>query len=262
MDALKAQHDLKQSIRRGDPTIGLFIRTPALQAVEIHADSGLDFVVLDAEHAAFGTNDLDRCILAGRSVGLPVLVRLRDPSPAAILQVLDMGAAGLILPHVGSTSYARIALEACRYDKGSRGFSGQTRAASYGATPAVDYRKRSDESIIVIAQIEDEEGYANVAELAALDELDALFVGRADLAVSLGADGIEYESIVEATRKILAAGKKTGMTTGIFLSNTDGIDSFESQGASLFVIGTDQSLLINAAKSITSEFRRVTGGSS
>ena len=138
MDALNAQHDLKQSIRRGDPTIGLFIRTPALQSIEIHANSGLDFVVLDAEHAAFGTGDLDRCILAGRSIDLPVLVRLRDPSQAAILQVLDMGAAGIMLPHVGSTSYARIALEACRYDKGSRGFSGQTRAASYGVTPAAD----------------------------------------------------------------------------------------------------------------------------
>ena len=89
-----------------------------------------------------------------------------------------------------------------------------------------------------------------------------MFVGRADLAVSLGAHGIEDETIVEATRKILAAGKKTGMTTGIFLSNTDGIDSFKNQGASLFIIGTDQSLLINAAKSITSEFRRVTGARS
>jgi 2-keto-3-deoxy-L-rhamnonate aldolase RhmA len=259
MDALKAQHELKQAIRQGKPTLGLFIRTPALQAVEIHADSGLDFVVLDAEHAAFGTSEMDRCILAGRSVGLPVLVRLRDPNPAAILQVLDMGAAGIILPHVGSTNAAKIALEACRYDKGSRGFSGQTRAAKYGAIPAADYRKKSDESIIVIAQIEDEEGYANVAELAALDELDALFIGRADLAVSLGAGSIDDDSIVTATSKILAAGKKTGMTTGIFLPTTKDIAKFQAQGASMFAIATDQSLLIDAATAVAAEFRSVTG---
>lgn len=259
MDALKAQRKLKQSIREGKPTLGLFIRTPALQAVEIHAESGLDFVVLDAEHAAFGTSELDRCILAGRSVGLPVLVRLRDPHPAAILQVLDMGAAGIILPHVGSTNAARIALEACRYEKGSRGYSGQTRAAKYCAIPAADYRKASDESIIVIAQIEDEEGYDDVAELAALDELDALFIGRADLAVSLGADSIDDESIVTATSKILAAGKKTGMTTGIFLPTTKDIAKFQAQGASLFAIATDQSLLIDAATAVAAEFRSVTG---
>jgi 2-keto-3-deoxy-L-rhamnonate aldolase RhmA len=262
MNALSAQHDLKQSIRRGDPTIGLFIRTPALQSVEIHANSGLDFVVLDAEHAAFGTGDLDRCILAGRSIDLPVLVRLRDPTPAAILQVLDMGAAGIILPHVGMAITARIALEACRYDNGSRGFSGQTRAAGYGDIAGSEYRKKSDESIIVIAQIEDEEGFSNVAELAALDELDALFVGRADLAVSLGADNIDDDMIVEATRKILAAGKKSGMTTGIFLNSPDDVENYQQQGASLFIIATDQSLLIDAARSVTTEFRRVTGETS
>ena len=69
-------------------------------------------------------------------------------------------------------------------------------ASWYGTIPASEYRNASDESIIVIAQIEDEEGYANVAELAALHELDALFVGRADLAVSLGVDSIDDDAIV------------------------------------------------------------------
>lgn len=259
MNALNKQRALKEAIREGKPTLGLFVRIPALQAVEMHAASGVDFIALDAEHAAFGTNDLDRCILAGRSVGIPVLVRLRDPQPAAILQVLDMGAAGIILPHVGSTNEARIALEACRYDKGSRGFSGQTRSANYGASAAIEYRKESDESIIVIAQIEDEEGFTNVAELAALDELDALFVGRADLAVSLGADGIDDDAIIAATGKILAAGKKTGMTTGIFLPDTQDIGKFQKLGASLFMIATDQSLLMDAAAAVADEFRRVAG---
>ena len=259
MNALKAQLKLKTAIRDREPVLGLFIRIPAVQTIEIHADSGLDFVVLDAEHAAFGTSALDHCILAGRSIGLPVLVRLRDPRPEAILQVLDMGAAGIILPHVDSTITARVALEACKYDKGSRGFSGQTRAAAYGAIPATEYRRASDDSIIVIAQIEDEEGYANVAELAALHDLDALFVGRADLAVSLGADSIDDDSVVAATSKILAAGKKTGMTTGIFLPTNSDLAHFQEQGASLFTISTDQSLLKDSAAQMSAEFRAVTG---
>ena len=259
MDALRIQLELKQAIREGHPVLGLFVRTPALQVVELLGNSGLDFVALDAEHASFGTSGLDRCILAGRSVGMPVLVRLRDPQPAAILQVLDMGAAGIIVPHVGSANAAKIVLEACRYEKGSRGFSGQHRAANYGAMDGQKYRKSSDESVIVIAQIEDEEGFANVAELAAMRELDALFVGRADLAVSIGASGITDEPVITATSRIIHAGKKTGMTTGVFLPTTAEIGEFREQGASLFIISTDHGLLVNAAKAMTSEFRRATG---
>jgi 2-keto-3-deoxy-L-rhamnonate aldolase RhmA len=258
-NALSKQLELKTAIRDGKPTLGLFVRTPALQIIEALGVTGLDFIVLDAEHAAFGIGELDRCILAARSVAMPVIVRLGDPRPAAILQVLDMGAAGIIVPHVGTTNAARIALEACRYKNGSRGFSGQHRAASHGAIAAAEYRKASDESVIVIAQIEDEEGYANVAELAAMTDLDALLVGRADLAVSLGNGDIEEEAIVTATERILAAGKKTGMTTSIFLSSASEISRFREQGASLFFIGTDQSLLIGAAQQVVSEFANTTG---
>ncbi len=229
MGALSAQRDLKNAIRQGKPTLGLFVRIPALQVVEALANSGFDFIVLDAGHAAFGTSELDRCILAGRAVGMPVLVRLRGRQPAAILQVLDMGAAGIIVPHVDSVKAATTVLEACRYQNGCRGFSGQHRAAGYGATPAGEYRKASDESVIVIAQIEDRAGYANVTDIADVNELDALFIGRADLAVSLDSIDIDDISVVTATSSILAAGKKAGMTTGIFLPTTKGSKSFTAR---------------------------------
>lgn len=257
MDALSAQRELKKAIRQGKPTLGLFVRTPALQVVEALSNSGFDFIALDAEHAAFGTSELDRCIFAGRAVGMPVLVRLRGRQPAAILQVLDMGAAGIILPHVDSVKAATTALEACRYQNGCRGFSGQHRAAGYGATPAGEYRKASDESVIVIAQIEDRAGYANVTDIADVNELDALFIGRADLAVSLGSTDIDDNDVVSATNSILAAGKKAGKTTGIFLPTTKEIKDFHGKGASLFIIATDQSLLINAAINVVQEFNSI-----
>ena len=258
MNTLKTQRQLKESIRAGNPTLGLFVRTPALQVVEALGQSGVDFVVLDAEHAPFDIAALDRCILAGRSVGMPVLVRLGNPLAANIQQVLDMGAAGIIVPHVGSANAARAAIQACRYDNGSRGFSGQHRAAGYGAIRGADYRKASDAAVIVIAQIEDAQGHANIAEIAGVEELDAVFVGRADLAVSMGRDDIDDAAIVAATDSILSAGKITGMTTGIFLPTPQEIGKFRDQGASLFMIATDQSLLVGAARSVADEFTSVT----
>ncbi len=109
MDALTIQRQFKDAIRSGQPTLGIFVRTPAVQVVEALGHCGVDFIVLDAEHAPFGVAELDVCILAGRSVGIPVLVRLGDPRPANILQVLDLGAAGIIVPHVGSAKTAKAA---------------------------------------------------------------------------------------------------------------------------------------------------------
>jgi 2-keto-3-deoxy-L-rhamnonate aldolase RhmA len=254
LDALTRHRELKEAIRNGQATLGIFVRTPAVQIVETLGHSGTDFVVLDAEHAPFGASELDHCILAGRSVGLPVLVRLGDPSPAAILQVLDMGAAGIVVPHVVSAAMARDVVDACRYRGGSRGFSGQHRAASYGAIPGAEYRQASDASVIVIAQIEDADGLGRIDEIVAVSELDAVLVGRADLAVSLGCDSVNDSQVVDATNTILASSRKSGMTTSIFLPEANGIETFRHDGVSLFFIATDQSLLIAAARNVVDEF--------
>jgi len=261
MDALRIHRQLKGTIRAGQPTFGIFVRTPAIQVIECLGQSGADFVVLDAEHAPFGVTELDHCILAGRSVGMPVLVRLGDPQPANILQVLDMGAAGIVVPHVGAASTARAAIEACHYKNGSRGFSGQHRAAGFGALPGARFRRASDASVIVIAQIEDTDGHVNIGEIAAVDELDAVFVGRADLAVSMGCDDNQAPAVVAATDDIIKISNKVGMTSGIFLSSAKDIRKFREQGVSLIAVGTDQSLLIGAARNIADEFRNVAGPS-
>jgi 2-keto-3-deoxy-L-rhamnonate aldolase RhmA len=261
LSALPIQRELKTAIRSGVPRLGIFVRTPAVQTVETLARSGADFLVLDAEHAPFGVTELDHCILAGRSVGIPILVRLADARPDKILQVLDMGAAGIIVPHVGSAKSVHATIDACLYDKGSRGFSGQHRAAEYGAMPGTRYRKASDESVITIAQIEDASGLENINEIAAVDDLDAVLVGRADLAVSLGCDDVLDSEVVAATDTILDAGRSAGKTTGIFLPVPQGIDAFRKRGVSLFFIATDQSLLIDAAVHVSRQFRKATGRS-
>ena len=254
MKALHKQRQLKGAIRNGDATLGFFVRIPAVQVIESLAQVGADFVVLDAEHAPFGVNDLDHCILAARSVDLPVLVRLGNPSVTNILQVLDMGAAGIVVPHIGSAESAAAAVRATRYSGGSRGFSGQHRAAGYGEISATEYRKASDASVIVIAQIEDMNGHENIADICAVEELDAVFVGRADLTVSMGCDGIGDPPVAAATDEILATAGQAKKTSGIFLPTATEVQAFRDRGVSLFVIGTDQSLLVAAAKSVVSAF--------
>ncbi len=257
MDVFTLQSDLKESIRSGQPTLGLIVKLPSMQVVETLAGIGFDFVILDAEHAPFGTADLDRCILAGRSVDLPVLVRLREATPAAILQVLDLGAAGIIAPHLHTAEQAHDIVAATRYEGGTRGFSGVHRAAAYGAIPADEFTSASDNTTIVIAQIEDAQGLENIEAIAAVDELDAVFVGRADLAVSLGAKTIKDAVVSQAVDKTLAACQQNGMSAGIFLPAVNETESFRAMGANLFIVSTDQALLIDAASSLAVDFKRL-----
>lgn len=255
MTVFSQQLALKESVRKGSPVLGLFIKIPAIQVVESLAMSGLDFIVLDAEHAAFGSSELDRCILAGRSVGLPVLVRLRESTPAAILQALDMGAAGVVVPHITSAEQAETLVAATRYEGGTRGFSGMHRAAGYGASSADEFKAASDASTLVIAQIEDSAGVENIAEISAVDGIDALLIGPADLTVSLGVNKASDPMVQHAIDTILAAAKNSGMRSGIFLSGTEQASTYRDKGASFFIIATDLSLLVNAAKGIAEKFK-------
>lgn len=261
MTAFPQHLALKESLGKGSPVLGLFIKIPAIQVVESLAMAGLDFIVLDAEHAAFGSSELDRCILAGRSVNLPVLVRLRESTPAAILQALDMGAAGVVVPHITSAGQAETIVAATRYEGGTRGFSGMHRAAGYGAISASDFKAASDASTLVIAQIEDSAGVENIAAISAVDGIDALLIGPADLAVSLGVNSPGDPAAQRAIDIILAAATKAGMRSGIFLPSTEHTSAYRDKGASFFIIATDQSLLVNAASEIAREFKSSGGDS-
>ncbi|HSW22287.1 MAG TPA: aldolase/citrate lyase family protein, partial [Burkholderiaceae bacterium] len=173
-------------MRAGEPLIGSFVKTPSHAVVEVMALAGFDFVVLDAEHAPFDRDALDRCLLAARAACLPALVRLCDREPATALDALDLGAAGVLAPHVCSVDDARRVHAACRYANGSRGFSNSPRAGDYGGIGMAELVARADDQTAVLCQIEDREAVERVEDIATFDGIDCLFIGRADLALSYG----------------------------------------------------------------------------
>ena len=100
MDALARRLELKRKINGGEPTVGLFIKIASAHVVEMLGSVGIDFVVLDAEHAPFSIDTINNCIMAGRCAGVEVLVRVSSLRSTEIQAVLDMGAAGVVVPHI------------------------------------------------------------------------------------------------------------------------------------------------------------------
>ena len=244
-------NSFRQRVRERERLVGTFLKTPAYQVVEVLGTTDLDFLVIDAEHAPFDRAALDVCILAGCAASLPMLVRIPNNAADTILNVLDLGATGVLVPHARSEQGVREVLAASRYRTGSRGFSNSPRAGRYGRIGMAELIERADHEVTVICQIEDRDAVENIENLAAIEEVDCLFIGRADLAVSYGVTDINDPLVANAVERVCAACRDAKMAVGMFVSDARDCSRFENLGISLFVVGSDQSLLYAQAALVT-----------
>jgi 2-keto-3-deoxy-L-rhamnonate aldolase RhmA len=237
--------------------IGSFVKTAAPQMIEIGALAGLDFVVLDSEHAPFSPADLDRGVLAGKAAGIAVVVRVPDYAGPWIQQALDIGADGVLVPHVSSADIAVTVVRAARFAAGARGFSNSPRTGGYGSTSMKEMIHCEDERVAVIVQIEDRGGVEDIRRIVNVSGVDALFLGRADLAVSYGASGPEDPKIAALAASVSALAADRGCACGTFIANSDSVDTELASGTTFFVIGSDQSVLRSGWLSSVSTFREL-----
>lgn len=234
--------------------LGTFLKTPSPILAEVLAKTALDVFCIDAEHAPFGRLEQDLCISAFRALDAPTLVRVPSDSPHDIRNALDSGATGVLVPHVTSAAQAQRIVKAAHFGDGGRGYAGSTRAAGFTTTPKSRYLSDSREQTTIVLQIEDLDALDNVADIASVDGVDALFVGRADLAVAMNKPA-SNDAVVAEVRRICEASKKAGMTVGMFTPDLAELPEWLDLGASLFLLGSDQGLLLEGAQQMSNHFR-------
>jgi len=244
----------KQRIAGHEPMLGTFVKTPHPHIVEVLASTGLDCLCLDAEHAPFDRRDLDLCILAARAASMPVIVRPPSSAHEQILNALDCGADGVLVPHVRSAEEARAVAKAAHYGAGGRGYAGSSRAAGYGSIAIPDHLAKSAARSVVIAQIEDLEALDEIEAIAAVEGIDALFIGRIDLTIALNCTDPDDPKVVEALDLIIAAAKNSGRPVGMFTSKPTDAAIWRDKGVSLFLLGSDHGFLKSGAASLRQQF--------
>lgn len=233
----------------GRPSAGTFVKTDSSQAIEILGLCGLDFVVIDAEHAPFDRATMDRMLLAARAAGLPALVRVPDQRDATILSVLDLGASGVVVPHVDSAEQAHTVMGAARFRGGRRGISLSARFAGYGTMARADAITAADLSLVIV-QIESETALASVDAIAAVPGVGGLLIGRADLALSLGSGDPDAPDVETAVHAIVAAAHAGSLPAILACGSAGELAALTRFGADAFIIGSDQSLLRGAASGL------------
>lgn len=173
-------------IPRGERVVGSFVKTPARQIAELPGRARLDFAVADMEHAPIDLDALDELALGARAVAPPRLLRSAGSGAAAIWPGINPGYAGVMAPHATNTETAEAVARAAKYHLGQRGFSPSGRAGDSGTVDPAEFRAPMGAETVIIAQIEDRIALDRLDQIAAMPDVDALFVGPADLSLSLG----------------------------------------------------------------------------
>lgn len=251
----------KTRLRRGDPLFGTFAFMASPDLVEIMGFAGFDYVIIDLEHSPKNWSDVANMIRAAELHDMAPLVRIRENSEKAILEVLELGAAGIVVPFVQSAEDVARAVSAMNYmPKGARGTCTLTRAAKYGGLRSqfVEHSQRQNDELVLVVQIEDQKGLDAVEDIVSCEPgIDALIVGRSDLASSLGVPGQADDArVIAATETMVRAAGAHGVTSGIGVYRPSEAEKWIEQGCSLFFYSADTALLLNAARSANEDFRK------
>lgn len=229
---------IQKALAEKDTLVGTFVKTPATEIVEVLATTPLDFICLDAEHAGWDRRSLDQCLAMALALGLPALVRIAVLRPELILQALDGGAAGIIAPHIRTAQDAADLVRWANFGPGGRGYSGSTRSAGFRGRKMADVLDAADP--FLIAQIEDAEALGDLAEISATPGLGALFIGRADLAVSLDASNPKDTVVQEAAQTIRTAAARAGLPVAVFAATAANVETQKNAATRMIFWGSDQ----------------------
>lgn len=223
--------------------VGTFAAIPHPVAIEVTAAAGVDFLCIDWEHSQISRERIEDLIRAADVHRVPAMVRVPGHAAEDIAAVLDAGAAGVLVPRISTAEQARAAVKATRYPPhGARGV-GPGRAAAYGYR-IPDYLAKANAELLLAIQVETAEGLANIAEIAAVDGVDLIFIGPGDLSVSIDAMGpAGKERLDAAIRTITETALSAGRAVGIFRPSPDDVGAWSKAGISFFILASDTMFL-------------------
>jgi 2-keto-3-deoxy-L-rhamnonate aldolase RhmA len=250
--------EFRKRLLAREPLIGTFCKTPTSHAAEILGAIGYDFAMFDEEHAPWTRQTLEVGLLGARAFGTAGLVRISRPDASSILSVLDDGAIGVMVPHVATAEKARQIASWARYRGGTRG-SGVGRGGDYGGRPIDAHYDAADATTTVIAMIEDREALEHIDEITAVPGVDAYFIGRGDLALSLSNATGPVPSVDEAVRLIAKSVHAHGKILCAVTPNMAGDDAKQmiELGVTIMIVGNDQFFMRSGAAAQLAQFNRL-----
>ena len=219
----------KEKIKKGIPSIGTWVSSGNPLVCETLATSGIDWINIECEHSSIDLGELVHCFRAVEHSDIPVFVRVAGSDPLIIKRVVDSGALGIVVPDVKNAEEAKRAVDACRYPPiGTRGIGATRPNAVYP-----DYMDHANEEICVVIMIEDINAVNQIDSIMEVEGVDVVFIGPNDLAATLNVPlgmNNQHPKHVDAVNKVLEAGKRHNIPTGIHCGSPEEVIERIEQG--------------------------------
>jgi len=232
--------------------VGMFVKFPTTETIEILASAGLDFVIIDMEHAPLNVETVYQMIAVSERCGMAALVRLRGHDTATANMFLDAGASGILVPHCSPYQVAKDLIEDMVFPPaGRRGAGGGGRATQWGLDGAEEYRRGGDHGVVRVPMIEDPEAVEDIQRILSIPGLDAVFIGQGDLAQTLG----DREKAQRLVSQALDACVERGIPACTTAYGSD-IEARLRQGFKFLAIANDTGTFSRAVQQRLAEVRK------
>jgi 2-dehydro-3-deoxyglucarate aldolase/4-hydroxy-2-oxoheptanedioate aldolase len=234
--------------------VGTWVKIPALEPVEILADAGFDFIVIDQEHAPLTFEFAYQATVVAQGAGMSVLVRVPDRSGSHLQRLLDVGVDGILVPRVTSAAEATAAVRQMLFSPGGdRGIGITSRAGRWGGTPRAEYLRFGDDEVMRAVQLEERAAIEGADEILDVPGLNGIFLGMGDLQLSSGLPQSDPE-IQKLVDRLLTAAQQRGVPAGTAVQTAAQAQEAADRGYRYVMVSNDTSLLRSAAASVVAEF--------
>ena len=246
---------LRQALGNKEVVFGTWVQTPSAEVVEILGWSGWDFVILDLEHGPYGAEGLPHLIRAAEASGTAPLVRVPLVAPEQAGKALDLNAAGIVTPGVGSAEAAAAAIRLTRFPPhGTRGSSPSTRQLHYSAIPFTSLTAPEAPRPLTVLQVEARLATSDLGSILDVGELDVIFIGPYDLSTSLGLPGqFDHPTVREAISEIVTRAGERGVAVGIWVPDAKAAKFWVAQGVRFVTVSNNELMLFQAGSSLRRE---------
>lgn len=241
--------ELKQKLEQG-PCIGTFLKIPRPEIVDILALAGFDFIICDMEHAQISEIEARDVIRAGVAAGIPVTVRLPEPTQGVVNRLLEAGASGIQMPRLRTASETAELHSILHFPPhGTRSFGNANRAAQYGNVSMSELIKSENERVLAIGQFETKEIDSPIESM--FQGLDVAFIGPADLSVDYGVPGqFRDPAVLNRIAEVEKAAEQTGTIMGAFAGTIEDAKFYLERGYRYLAVSGDISMVVKGAKSL------------
>ncbi|NLE90943.1 MAG: aldolase [Elusimicrobia bacterium] len=248
---------LKDELRKGSFVLGTWCDLPSPAVVNVLTKAGLDFVIIDMEHGPMDYKIAQEMVMAAECEGKEALVRVSHLCESEVLRVLDIGASGIIIPHIESVGDRKKAVSYTKFPPlGQRGFNPYVRSGSYHKAKA-DYFSEQNKKVILGLILEGKKALKDLTKIIDDSYVDLIYLGTYDLSLSLGLSGdVGHPKLLRELEKAVKKIIKAKKSVGCMIHNPADLRKFKDLGIRFITYKVDTAIVYDSVAEIKREFDR------